>query len=367
MVTIEGHAPGTSHAYAVLGFGAEGARPKVYVQGGLHADEGPGMLTARRLVERLAVLEAEGRVQGEVVLVPCANPIGLAQRLLASHPGRFDLYDGVNFNRGYPDLAPGVAARVAGRLGADAAENVRLIRAALVAELAERPAVTPAERLKLGLLGAAIDADLVLDLHCDGEAEVHLYTLTPQAEALAPLAALLGARAVLTATDSGHNPFDEATSRPWLDLARAFPGHPVPLACTAATLELRGEADVDRGLAEADAEAILGYLAHMGVLEGPGPNLPPALCAPTPLEATEPLVAPASGLVAYAMPLGATVCPGDLVAEIVDPMTGAATAVRATTAGVLFARAATRIAEAGKRLGKIAGAEPLRSGPLLSP
>ena len=38
------------------------------------------MLVAQHLRRRLLALEAEGRVLGEVVLVPAANPIGLRNR-----------------------------------------------------------------------------------------------------------------------------------------------------------------------------------------------------------------------------------------------------------------------------------------------
>ncbi len=64
---------------------------------------------------------------------------------------------------------------------------------------------------------------MVLDLHCDGEAEVHLYTQAASLDRLMPLAALTGCRAVLLADVSGGNPFDEAVSRPWLDLAARLP------------------------------------------------------------------------------------------------------------------------------------------------
>lgn len=50
-----------------------------------------------------------------------------------------------------------------------------------------------------------------------------------------------------------------------------------------------------------------------------------------------------------------------------DLESGGVPLVRATTAGVFYARSATRIAEVGKRIGKIAGDRPFRDGPLLSP
>jgi len=45
---------------------------------------------------------------GEVILVPVANPIGLAQRLDHKPMGRFELDSSENFNRHYPDLAKAV-------------------------------------------------------------------------------------------------------------------------------------------------------------------------------------------------------------------------------------------------------------------
>jgi predicted deacylase len=83
---------------------------------------------------------------GEVVLVPAANPIGMAQRVLhGTHQGRFDLASGENFNRHYTDLTekPWPPA-VHGRLGSDAAANVALVRAALREAVAAMPGDHPA-------------------------------------------------------------------------------------------------------------------------------------------------------------------------------------------------------------------------------
>ena len=101
---------------------------------------------------------------------------------------------------------------------------------------------TDAEALKKILLSMAIDADIVLDLHCDNEAvRAHLYR-HPAGRRGAPLAALMGAHAVLLALQAGGEPFDEACSRLWWDLAAHFgPAFPIPPACVATTVELRGE------------------------------------------------------------------------------------------------------------------------------
>jgi uncharacterized protein len=87
----------------------------------------------------------------------------------------------------------------------------------------------------------------------------------------------------------------------------------------------------------------------------------------SPLAAVEPLIAPQSGVVSFAVDVGAVVKQGDVVATLTDPMTGRSSEVRAGTSGILFARASVRWATAGRRLCKIAGKHVIRSGKLLSP
>lgn len=358
-------APGANLSLTLHRFGREGARPRVYVQAALHADEIPGMIVAHHLREQLRALEAEGRIEGEIVLVPSANPIGLAQKVLAVPVGRFDLATGTNFNRGYPNVIEAVAARIGATLTGEADTNVRLIREALLAELSAIKPENATDALKKTLLELAIDADYVLDMHCDAEAAVHLYTHTLSSDELAPLAAFLGARAVLVADVSGDDPFDEACSRPWAELAAKFPDRPIPMACHATTLEFRGEMDVADELAGPDAAALVAFLTLRGVIAGKPPVAPPALCDATPLAGSEPVVAPASGMVIFRRNVGEVVKKGDVVADIVDPLTGDTQQALAATDGVMFARILLRFATAGKRIAKVAGRTSTRTGKLL--
>jgi predicted deacylase len=260
-----------------------------------------------------------------------------------------------------------VAQAVGARLGEDAAANQALIRRALLDAARAQSALHAAQDLKRQLLLLAVDADVVLDLHCDGQAAMHLYALSPQADRAVELGALLGARAVLLATDSGDSPFDEACSRPWLQLQLQFPQAAIPLACFAATVELRGEADTSHALAAQDAQALIEFLRRRGIVAGAPAPLPAALCEPTPLASSEPVVAPHAGIVVFHVDTGQTVRAGQKVADIVDLDSGAVTPVRAQSAGVLYARGAQRWASPGSRLAKIAGTALARSGKLLSP
>jgi predicted deacylase len=358
---------GTTRRLRSLHFGSGESGRKAYLQAALHADEVPPLLVAQVLIERLASLDAAGAIAGEIVLVPMANPIGLAQDLQGSTLGRFDLGTGINFNRQFRHLTPTLIQRLDGRLGSDAALNARVIRQCSHALLAAWQPATETEALKQWLQTLAHDADLVLDLHCDHQAVVHLYTGTAQAEAFAPLAAYLGAQALLTSEVSGDEPFDESAGRIWWELAAHF-GERFPIdprGCLAATVELRGEADVSHELAAHDADALLAFLQHLGHVDGAAPPAAPS-CAATPLEGVEPVAAPVAGIVVFAKAPGDWVEAGELVAEIIDPLTDELTALHATVTGRCFARTSRRYATRGMRLAKIAGAQPYRSGKLLS-
>ena len=102
---------GSHKTLCSLHYGTPGRGPKIYIQASLHAEELPGMLVAHHLRRRLDDLHAQGRVRGEIVLVPAANPIGLQQWMAGNHQGRFDLASGENFNRNYADLTEAVLAR----------------------------------------------------------------------------------------------------------------------------------------------------------------------------------------------------------------------------------------------------------------
>ncbi|MDX1434884.1 MAG: M14 family metallopeptidase, partial [Gammaproteobacteria bacterium] len=322
--------PGTRRHLEVWRFGAPGARPKAYFQASLHADELSAMVVAHALAARLEAAARRGGIAGEVVVVPVANPIGLAQFVQGRSLGRFALGGGGNFNRGFADVTDAVAARVADGLGDDAVRNVALVREAMAAIVTELEAVDEVQSLRRTLLGLAADADIALDLHCDSEALMHLYLGTPLWPAAADLSAQIGSYATLLALASGGSPFDEAVGGVWWALAERFPQHPLPPACLSGTVELRGRADVSEALADADADNLVRFLQRRGVVAGdPGP-LPPALCDATPLEGVDMVHAPCAGVICYRRDLGARVAAGGERAVMRDPR--APDAARARTA-----------------------------------
>ncbi len=370
---LPGQSLGRQTTVSSLHFGVAGARPKAYVQASLHAEELPGMLAAHHLRGLLEAAEQQGRLIGEVVLVPVANPIGLAQRVDHKSMGRFELDSSENFNRHYPNLADAVFDKVRGALGSDGAANVDLVRLAMQSHLRAWQPATALHGMRKVLLGLACDADLVLDLHCDCEAVLHIYSEDACWPQIEPLARLLQARAALLASNSGASSFDECLSGVWWQLAQklsaalgqAAAGVPIPQACASATVELRGEAEVTHLLAARDAQAIFGFLQHAGVLAGAPPELPQPCCAATPLAGSQTVKATSAGIVVFRAEVGSVVAVGDPVAELVDPVAGTVTVVCAEVAGVVYARTYDRYALPGDDLANIAGSIAFRTGNLL--
>lgn len=355
--------PGTERSLDVLRFGAEGARPKAYLQASLHADEVPAMLVLNHLAERLRQAAADGAMLGQVVAVPAANPVGLAQFVQGHAMGRFALSGAGNFNRQFADLSEAFDDDLAARLGGDSARNVSAVRVAMKDAL---DAAEPADEvacLRHTLLELAFDADIALDLHCDSEAVLHLFLGTPLWPDASDLSAQLGSRATLLASDSGGHPFDEAVGGPWWLLAERYPQHPIPPACLSATVEFRGRSDVSEALAAADADNLFRFLQRRGVVAGdPGP-LPTALCEATPLEGVDMIRSPVAGVIAYEKEPGETVVAGEVVAVVVDPLAedfaAARTVLTARCDGILYGRSRDRLTRPGRVVCRVAGKEPL--------
>jgi predicted deacylase len=304
------------------------------------------------------------------VLVPVANPIGLAQRLDHKPMGRFELDTSENFNRHYPDLASAVESAVSPEMTNDGLTNVRMVRRHMGAYLNKWAPDTELQSLRRRLLLLAHDADYMLDLHCDCEGVLHFYTEEPCWPQMADLAHFLGAEAILLAKNSGNRPIDECLSSVWWQLADKLAAtgqtQPLPQGCCSTTIELRGELDVSHAWAQKDAHAILNWLQVIGVLSGESiPSVPAARCPATPLAGSESLHARTPGMVVFAAEPGQRLKVGDLVAEVIDPIDNRIERVLAGVDGIFYARIRDRYITAGGELGKIAGAQAFRSGPLL--
>lgn len=353
--------PGTQRSLVVHRFGQSGAKPKVYFQAALHANEVPGIVVLDTLMRRLVPLDATGEVPGEVVIVPYANPIGLGDHVLGVPIGRYGLDSGSNFNRGFLDVGTLAAPCLDGRLRGDASD-VATIRAAFLAEIDARMPRTELEALRLTLLRLAIDADRVFDLHTEEDA-MFAAVLAPWTVGQArELVADVAPELVFYAD---YPPlFDTACSRPWHALQQYFEGRvAIPQGCLSVTLEMRGVASIDAAQVERDANGLLAMLRRCGAVAGDAGTQPELAAEPMRFEGVEFIRAERAGVVVYHAELGERIAQGQVIAEIVDPAAAdprySRTSVKSGTDGVLFCRRHTMLVRSDDVVAKVAGPAPL--------
>jgi uncharacterized protein len=316
----------------VLLYRGKSGRPGAYLQAALHADEQPGVAVLHELAWLIERAENDGRLQHNIVLVPYANPIGLTQMIDGRHLGRFHLANGTNFNRSFP--LPN-----AGRAADGEAWGTRADRA-----------------LKELLLRLAEDAAVILDLHCDQEAVLYLYTHAELWPSAMDLAARLDAAAVLlwSGPDEGGAAFEEAVT---IGRLPATPTRPF----LSATVELRGGADVDAALAGRDAQALYGLLVDRAIIADPSVPAAPGWKGPAVRQDHVVNVpAPALGTLLLDAIVGTRVKQGQRLARILaEPGSPKGEIeVAAPVDGLLIIRASERLAHPGATIATILADRP---------
>ncbi|WLH21030.1 succinylglutamate desuccinylase/aspartoacylase family protein [Pseudomonas rhodesiae] len=361
-ITLPSQTPGVVHTlYKHTFSGGQGQR-SAYIQAGLHADEHPGLLVLQHLLVLLQELERDGRLNGRIVIRPFANPVGLSQQVFGQLPGRFNLANGENFNRNFPNISAKLESALATARPAynDTKAMKSLMQDALGSAV---PAETVAANKHL-LLHEALHHDLFIDLHCDTSSILHIYANLNQRERATRLAASMGVEAVFLEEDAGGFPLDEAYAKAWKVLYGKALVDAEHLGFSA-TVELRGQSDVEDDIALQDAQGLLRFLCSEGLILASGdvqPPVTPQAVTVYPLEGVAHLEANATGVIAWKKNLGAGVARGEVIAEILalDMQLGTPRMpVLSPVQGILVARHHIRLVRVGQRIGMAAGTEPL--------
>ena len=366
-ITLPSMTPGTQRSISVLRFGKAGARPKVYMQAAIHANEMPGTMALHHLMPLLAEADKKGLIQGEIILVPTVNPIGQAQLVGNSHAGRYNLLSYENFNRNWIDLSDAVAERVGKKLGADAEANVRTIRKAAQDSLKALKPLNELGTLRVEVQKLSCDADFVLDLHCDIYAALHLFGAKNDVATgtLSSLAADLGVEATLY-----NDPYPKAltfsgvNSVLWARLAEKFPQANIPQACMSVTVEMRSQHDVSDALGQSDAQNLLRWLVRQGVVGGKAAPLKKLKTAPAPMSGMDVGYSTCTGFLVFHVKPGAKVKKGQAICDVIDPANPNGPKGRTTftsqTDGVLFSRRLDGyLSWPGQVMYRICGPKPL--------
>lgn len=93
IIEFAGDVPGNAIELRVLRFaGKDSDAPTAYLQSSLHGGELPGQAALHFLVPMLKKASEEGRILGNVTVIPQANPIGSNQWQAHQHLGRFEFF-----------------------------------------------------------------------------------------------------------------------------------------------------------------------------------------------------------------------------------------------------------------------------------
>jgi predicted deacylase len=235
---------------------------RAYIQSSMHGSEVQGNAVIAALLEVFEQTPPEG----DVVLVPNANPFAINQKSAEYTLGRFDPTTGENWNRNYWLPTTRVTQRPAWKTLQRKvwAQMASAIRARLEDNLSF------GERLALKLQLLTVGADYVIDLHCANISARHLYA--PQyAEACAryfqiPL--------MLSIPNDFGGAMDESVSCAWWTFwhelqAQGYPDLPPRRELPQGyTLELGGHEVISRDAAKRDAAGVLNFLRHKGIVAG---------------------------------------------------------------------------------------------------
>ena len=331
---LPGDTEGVAYELPVFRFrGSSRKAPTAYIQAALHAGELPGVVAIHALMPKLRAAEAEGRILGDITIVPAANPVGRAQYHFGEVQGRFHLGTRTNFNRDFPLLD-------------------RPDRSALPPA---NPAATVDQRLKRLLVELSVGHDIVLDLHCDFESVSYLYVPTALWPAMQDCAAALGVEAVILWEGESGAAFEEAAIHPWLQLSPEKAGLDRRVVTT---VEYRGLRDVEPSYAKSDAEGIYRLLAMRGVVadeKAAKPRKFNGIAAP--IDNVELIAMPRGGAILFYVAPGDRVRKGQKLATIVHTPgdEDGALDLHAPQAGYVLTRSAHRSGRAGDDIIKLVG------------
>lgn len=361
-MALPSQTPGVVHKLCKHTFSGGSSQRSAYIQAGLHADEHPGLLVIQHLLVHLQTLEQQGRIFGRIVIRPYANPVGMGQQVFGQLTGRFNLANGENFNRNFPNIV-GKLETVLTKTR-PAYNDTCAMKALMLSVLGDSIPTETVAANKYLLLHEALQHDLFIDLHCDTSSILHIYANRNQQKRATRLATSMGVTAVFLEEEAGGFPLDEAYAKAWKALyAKEFVD--AEHLGFSATVELRGQADVEDDIAEQDAMGLLRFLSAEGLIrldEDAKHPIRPEQVTIYPLEGVAHLEATGTGIIAWKKALGSAVQRGDIIAEILplDMQLGTPRIpVPSPVDGILVARNHIRLARAGQRIGMAAGTEPL--------
>ncbi len=298
----------------------KGAQPgkKAYLQSNLHGAEISGNAVIQQLMGFLLDLDPS-QLLGEIWFVPVCNPLSTSQRSHHFSSGRYNIYDGKDWNRIFWDYEK-TEADILGFARSHLHQNAATIQQAFRQQILQKfqqisqqiqaqHSVPYSEFYRYQLQSLCLDADYVIDLHSStNQAIDYLYCF--QARSDSAKAFLLDHGILMN--DYDGDAFDEAFLKPWLALEKAFAdfGKPIQFDIESWTLELGSGMTMNPHSIEKGVRGIKNYLACKGLLKIEGFPVPETESYPvllTPKSQIKKYYASVGGMIPSCITLGKTV------------------------------------------------------------
>ena len=330
----------------VYKFIGQKAGQKAYIQANLHGAEIVGNAVIHQLIEFLTNLNAS-QLQGEIWLVPVCNPLGTNQRSHFFATGRFNSYDGKNWNRIFwdyeketEDLPEFAKSQIDNEPEVIKSNYRSLIKEAWQQELEciSQPRSVPISRqYRYQLQSLCLDADYVIDIHSSSNQAID-YTFGFK-ERIESAKYLLLEYGVLMDKYDG-DAFDEAFLKPWLALEKelAVLGKEIKFDLESWTLELGTGMTMNPASVANGVTGIKNYLAHKQLLlSQPIQTAEINLVCKSKIHS---YYAPTGGMIQSRLPLKSKVKQGDVIYQVLSfnkqKRLPEAIDICAETAGIVF-------------------------------
>lgn len=309
--------------------GKEPNSQKTYIQSNLHGAEIVGNVVIEELFNWLLDLNEE-QLKGEIWLVPGCNPVGMNQRSHFFASGRYNPYDGKDWNRifwDYDQEKPDVTSFTQNYLEAEPALIYQQYLSQIKTQFQEniqrreqQSAVPYPVKYQQILQSLCLDANHVIDIHSSSNQGIdYLFTFPGQEDSTSAFLLEVG---IMVDEPEGYT-FDEAFIKPWLSLQKTFAklGRNLDLGLRSWTIELGSGMSVQAQSVAKGVQGIKNYLAEAGVVNVPGFPLKEAQIKQTRLVQKSQIkryYAPTGGLLKTYPELRTEVTQGEVIYQILQ-------------------------------------------------
>lgn len=299
--------------------------PKIYLQANLHGPEIFGTFLLGNLIN---YLENKKDFPGEVIVVPCANPIAVNSVAYNSIIGRYNLQSGKNWNRNFD-----VDAEFK-----DHGEEKKYY----VKQLKES-SLPIEKRISAILKLISSNAGYIIDIHTSGsESIVHLFTFAESNEVFLPLKAQVH---INLNYDGAVGAFDESKVVPFVN---SLSKSELPHVCT---WEASRHGHMNQEQIGKKTKELIRFLESVWVKNKVKRKVLPKIFS---IDNSDYLVSPASGYYCWRKNAGTIINKGEVFAEVYQPSSNKRIELRADFKFILIAKYGIGAIGRGEQIGWMA-------------